>query len=76
MANNLQLALYDSRLVRHRLETIYGYGNVWTKEELEEQFEILGFMGPFCVVRDRLSGKLGSVEFQRQPGLYFDYRED
>jgi hypothetical protein len=69
MAPNLQIQPYDSSLERQRLEGIHGHRNVWTKEELEESFEILGFMGCFCVVRDRLSGKLGSVEFQDYPKL-------
>ena len=61
---------------RLRLEALHGKGNVWNAEEVRERFEILLFMGPYCAVRDKVTGKLGTVEFQPSPRLFFGYRED
>jgi hypothetical protein len=62
---------------RARLETEYGKGNVWTSEELRaSQYEVIGFMAPFVVVRDRTTGKKGSMEFQHSPRFYFNFQAD
>lgn len=50
------------------------YGKVWTSEELATEFEVKGFMAPFVVVRRKADGKLGSVEFQHSPRLYFNFQ--
>jgi hypothetical protein len=50
------------------------YGKVWTTDELAEDFEVIGFMAPFCVVRRRSDGVKGSLEFQHQPRLYFTFK--
>jgi hypothetical protein len=52
------------------------YGKVWDTQELQEEFEVLGFMAPFCVVRKKKTMKLGSVSFQHSPRFYFDFVED
>lgn len=54
----------------------YGAANVWTTNELAKKFEVLGFMAPFCVVRDRATGKKGSVEFSHFPRYYFEFRSE
>jgi hypothetical protein len=50
------------------------YGKVWTTIELAEEFEVIGFMAPLVVVRRRADGVKGSLEFQHNPRLYFDFR--
>jgi hypothetical protein len=50
------------------------YGQVWTTEELAEEFEVIGFMAPLAVVRRKADGVKGSVEFQHQPRFYFDFK--
>ena len=68
------------------LEAVYGVGNVWTTNELSERFEVIGFMAPFAVVRERTTGaaaahavvvdgrgRKGSVEFQHSPRLYYNF---
>jgi hypothetical protein len=52
------------------------YGKVWDTQELQEEFEVLGFMAPFCVVRRLSDGKMGSVSFRHHPRFYFDFVED
>ena len=52
------------------------YGQVWDAEELARDFEILGFLAPYAVVWRRVDGKIGSVEFQHFPRLYFNLVAD
>lgn len=61
---------------RQRLEKEYGVGNVFDTKQLSTQFEVIGFMAPFCVVREKASGKKGSVQFQHNPRLYFGFQAD
>ena len=48
---------------------------VWDTSELSKEFEVLGFMAPFCVVRNKKTGREGSIAFQHLPRLYFDFKE-
>jgi hypothetical protein len=52
------------------------YGRVWNKEQLSEDFEILGFMAPYVVVRCKTTGAKGSLEFTHSPRFYFNYVKD
>ena len=42
-------------------------GRKWTTDELRAEFEVLGFAAPFVVVRRRLDGQRGSLEFTHSP---------
>jgi hypothetical protein len=48
----------------------------WTTDELREEFEVIGFMAPFCVVRRKADGKKGSMEFTHNPRFYFNFVAD
>ena len=50
------------------------YGKVWTTDELAEEFQIIGFMAPLCVVKRRSDGVKGSVEFQHSPRYFFSFQ--
>ena len=50
------------------------YGQVWNSEELSRDFEAIGFMAPFIVVRRKCDGVKGSLEFQHAPRFYFGFR--
>lgn len=52
------------------------YGTIWNTEAMRQEFEVLGFMAPFVVVKNRLTGKKGSLEFQHRPRFYFNFQED
>lgn len=52
------------------------YGQVWSTSELTEDFEVLGFMAPFVVVRRLADGKKGTLTFQHMPRFYFEWVED
>jgi hypothetical protein len=49
-------------------------GRTWTTAELQEDFEVLGFLAPFVTVRRRSDGQLGSLEFTHAPRVYFGWR--
>ena len=49
------------------------HGQVWNTDELSRDFDVIGFMAPFVVVRRRGDGKKGSLEFQHQPRFYFGF---
>lgn len=49
---------------------------VYDQDQLRERFEILGFRAPFVVVRERGSGRQGSMIFQNHPRFYFSFQTD
>lgn len=50
------------------------YGQVWTTDELADDFEVIGFMAPVVVVKRRADGVKGSLEFQHHPRFYFSFQ--
>lgn len=50
------------------------FGQVWDTGELAEEFQAIGFMAPLIVVRRRSDGAKGSLEFQHNPRLYFNWQ--
>ena len=50
------------------------YGQVWNTEELSRDFEVVGFMAPFVVVRRKSDGQKGSLEFRHSPRFYFNFQ--
>lgn len=53
------------------------YGQVWDTSELAADFEVIGFLAPLVVVRQRADGTKGSLEFQHgPPRLYFNFVAD
>jgi len=59
-----------------RLELERRHGQVWDLRELAATFIIIGFAAPYVVVRRKSDGVRGSLEFQHQPRLYFNWQED
>lgn len=60
---------------RQALEDLYG--QVWSTDELRaSDWEVIGFAAPYVVVRDRTTGKKGSLEFQHSPRFYFNFQAD
>jgi hypothetical protein len=50
------------------------HGQVWDTSQLAADFEVIGFMAPLVVVRRRADGVKGSLEFQHNPRLYFNWQ--
>jgi len=47
------------------------YGQVWDTDQVREAFEVLSFLAPYVVVRDRKTGTKGTLMFQHHPRFYF-----
>ena len=52
------------------------HGRVWDTKELGQDFEVTGFLAPFCLVRRKSDGMKGSLLFQHSPRFYFSFTED
>jgi len=50
------------------------HGQVWDTSQLTQEFEAIGFMAPFIMVRRRTDGVKGSLEFQHSPRFYFNWQ--
>lgn len=70
---NSQVETNEKEAERTRLEALYG--QVWSTNEMSQDFEALGFIAPFIVVRRKSDGKKGSLEFQHNPRFYFNWTE-
>lgn len=51
------------------------HGRVWDTDQLRDEFEAIGFMAPFVVVRRLSDGQKGSLEFQHHPRFYFNFQQ-
>jgi hypothetical protein len=59
---------------RERLEE--KHGRVWDTQQLQEDFEVLQFAAPLIVVRQKITGQMGSMFFQHQPRFYWGFKPD
>jgi hypothetical protein len=59
---------------RERLEA--EHGQVWDTSELTKDFEAIGFMAPFIVVKRKSDGVKGSLMFQHAPRFYFAFNPE
>ena len=60
----------DVYLKKERDELEQLYGQVWDTMQLQEDFEVIGFMSPLVVVKSKSDGKKGTLEFQHYPRFY------
>ena len=44
--------------------------------QLSEQYEVIGFMAPFVVVKRKSDGVKGSMEFRHSPRVYYNFVPD
>ena len=47
------------------------HGQVWDTDELTRDFTVDGFMAPYVVVVNKLTGEKGTMVFQDYPRFYF-----
>jgi hypothetical protein len=52
------------------------HGQVWDTTELQNDFDVLGFMAPFIGVVRKSDGVKGSLMFQHSPRLYYSFRPE
>lgn len=48
----------------------------WNTDELQRDFEVIGFAAPFVVVKRKSDGQKGSLEFVHHPRVYFNFVAD
>jgi len=49
------------------------HGQVWNTEEMQQEFDAIGFMAPLIVVSRKSDGVKGSLEFCTSPRFYFNF---
>jgi len=50
------------------------YGQVWTTDELRNDFDVIGFAAPLVVVIRKTDRQKGSLEFRSRPDrFYFNF---
>ena len=49
------------------------HGQVWSTDELSQDFEVIGFMAPLIVVVRKSDRQKGSMMFQASPRFYFGF---
>jgi len=59
-----------------RAELELKHGQVWNTQELGRDYEVIGFLAPFVMVRRRSDGIVGSLMFQHAPRFYFHFLTD
>ncbi len=59
-----------------RAELEAEHGEVWNLDELRRDFEPIGFLAPFVMVKRRSDGVVGSLMFQHAPRFYFYFLPD
>jgi len=58
---------------REALEALHG--QVWSTDELSQDFEVLGFGAPIIAVCRKADGIKGSLYFQHRPRFYYSFKE-
>ena len=58
--------------VRKSLEA--EHGKVYNTAEMQADFEAIGFMSPFIMVKRRSDGVEGTLEFTHLPRFYFNFQ--
>jgi hypothetical protein len=48
----------------------------WETDQLRQEFDVIGFLAPFVVVRRKADGAKGSMEFTHNPRFYFNFVKD
>ena len=56
----------------HRAQLEEAYGQVYTLEELQKEYDIIGFAAPLVVVINKITAEKGSFEFTHLPRYYFN----
>ena len=52
------------------------YGQVWSTDQLREEFDVTGFMAPFVVVTRRSDEVRGTMMFVHMPRFYFSFNPE
>lgn len=50
------------------------HGQVWDTAQLQDDFQVLGFMAPLIATVRKVDGVKGSLMFQASPRFYFGFQ--
>ena len=64
----------DDQLYKDTLIDVFGEENVWTTQELTQQFDVESFLAPYCFVTRKSDGVKGMLEFNHSPRFYFNFK--
>jgi hypothetical protein len=74
MVRYLNASLSEDELHRYQqLCAQYGDDNVWNTDGVQIEFEITGFLAPFCMARRKSDNVKGTLQFCHSPRFYFDF---
>lgn len=59
-----------------RAELEAKHGQVWDTSQLQDDFQVVGFMAPLVVVKRRSDGVKGSLMFQNDPRFYYSFQPE
>lgn len=48
-------------------------GQTWTTDQLTQEFEVVGFLAPFVMVKHKTTGEKGTLMFKHSPRVYFEW---
>jgi hypothetical protein len=57
---------------RKELERLYG--RVWSQQEIAAEFIVTSIVGLTVIVRRKADDVVGSLDYQNEPRLYFNFR--
>jgi len=52
------------------------HGRVWDTDQIRAEFDVIGFMAPFMIVKRKIDGAKGTLMFQHQPRFYWGFQVD
>ena len=64
----------DDQLYKDTLIDVFGEENVWTTQELTQQFDVESFLAPYCFATRKSDGVKGMFEFNHSPRFYFNFK--
>lgn len=50
------------------------HGQLWDTKQLQQDFEVHGFMAPFAKVTRKSDNVDGLIQFQHHPRFYFNFK--
>lgn len=67
-------ALYEAEAQALRAELEAIHGQVWDTQELQRDYNVIGFAMGIVVVIRMSDGAEGTMDFTHMPRFYFDFR--
>ena len=66
----------NNQIEQDRKSLEAAYGQVWTEDELAQEFKVTAIIANKVVVVRKCDSQVGSLTFQNDPRFYFDFQPD